>query len=76
MTRNGVTAMSQQLTALRAILAEYPACHCDFPEDGEEGIVYDLPCRIRDELGLGACKLHAARVSALEIRTKRTEPRA
>lgn len=60
------TLQTQQLTELRHILAEYePRCGCNFPEDGEDGIIYCLACAIRDRLGLGSTREHAASVRAM-----------
>lgn len=34
------------------------SCYCDYPDEGEDGIIMSLACQLRDELGLPPFKGH------------------
>lgn len=38
---------------LSSLLDEYaPGCYCDWPMEGEKGVIYSLACQIRETFGI------------------------
>jgi hypothetical protein len=59
--------LTHDLKMLRLLLSEYePGCTCNMPEEGEDGIIYCLACRLRDFFDLGHTQEHRKRAPRAE----------